>query len=581
MPLDAPVIYALLRELKPQLEGGRIDRIQMPEKNVLIFSLRCSGKNRRLLVSSNVGTARMHLTDRSYENPQEPPMFCMLLRKYLNGAILSSMEQPAFDRICILHFSTRDELGAVSQAKLAIEMMSRFPNLVLINSQGNILDCLRRTELTEKGSRALLPGMLYQVPPRQNKVNFLTCAEGDIPRVWIQAPDAASLEEKILRTFSGLSPLTARELVYRCHGDDSSLPDALEALRETVLQGGDEPVLLCRDGKPFDFSFFRISQYQDSAEIIPCSSYSEMLDTFYSERERQEELKRRAKSLSSNIKTARNRTARKLAARRQELEKAEDREAVRRRADLIKANLYRLKRGMENFTCEDFYDPSCQEVVIPLDPLQSPQQNAEKLYRKYTKLKTAEQHLHVLIAENEQQLNYLESVLSEIDMAESASELQAIRQELQNAGYLRQKKESRKERPMRSAPYAFRTTDGFEVLVGRNNAMNDSLTQHTARRTDYWLHAQKIHGSHVILRCEGREPTETALREAAELAAYYSQARNSGNIPVDSTMVRNVKKPGGSLPGFVTYEKYKTVYADSGGGGIEKRKEKESGSRNQ
>lgn len=563
MPLDVPVLYGLLRELKPKLESGRIDKIQMPEKNLLLFSIRCRGKNQKLLLSSNAGTTRMHLTDKGYENPMEPPMFCMLLRKYLLGATLENIEQPGLDRVFLLRFTTHDELGMASGAKIAVEMLSRFPNIILINAQGNIVDCLRRRELTEKNSRALMPGMLYHLPPAQSKVNFLCCEEGEIARVWKQAPAAQSPEEKLLRVFSGLSPLTAREIVYRCHGDDSSLPDALEALRDTVLKGGDEPVLICRNGKPFDFSFFRISQYQDTAEIIPCHSYSELLDSFYYSKERQEELKRHAKSLSSNIKTTRNRTARKLAARKQELEKAEDREAVRHKADLIKANLYRLQRGMESFTCEDFYSPACPEVTVSLDPLQSPQQNVERLYKQYTKLKTAEKHLRVLIKENEQQLNYLDSVLNEINLAESSAELQAIRQELQEAGYLRQKKTSRKERPVKSAPHIFHTTDGFEVLVGRNNAMNDHLTQHIARRTDYWLHAQKIHGSHVILRCEGHDPTETALREAAGIAAYYSQARNSGKVPVDYTMVRNVKKPGGSLPGFVTYVNYKTILADS------------------
>ena len=357
--------------------------------------------------------------------------------------------------------------------------------------------------------------------------------------------------------------LICRELSYRCGGDYELLPVQLDALAETVENGEYAPCLINRDGKPFDFSFLRISQYGEAAQTELCESFSQLLDAFYSRRDQQEQQRRRGRELQRSVKSARDRLARKLAGQREDFRKTETREEVRRRAELVTANLYRIRRGDRSLVCEDYYEPDCPEISIALDPLKTPQQNAAALYKEYGKLKGARQHLSVLIEQGEQQLDYLNSVLDELERAESEKDLSDIRRELSETGYLRRQKGARTEKGRAQTPLRFVTDAGLEVLVGRSNVQNDELTTKLARRTDYWLHTQRVHGSHVILRCEGQEPDEASLEQAASIAAYYSQGREAGKIPVDCTMVRFVRKPSGSLPGKVIYTDYHTILAEA------------------
>lgn len=562
MPLDAVVIHAIKEELEKELIGARIDKVQMPERDVLLLSVRGNMGNRKLLLSANTGSARIQFTENVYENPSEPPMFCMLMRKHLVGARIQSITQPDFDRLLVLDLSVRDEMGILTEKKLVMELMGRASNIILVDDKGNIIDCIRRADFGENAMRRLLPGMIYRRPLPQEKTPFFAADDEQRTEIGRRCALSANPEKSIMEYFSGLSPLISRELVYRCHGQTEFLPEAMDALKESVVKSEFEPVILMREGNPFDFSYMRISQYGETMELAEYSSFSELLDAFFSQKDHAESMRRKSRDLLHKTKSARDRTQRKLNARRQEMEKADDREQIRKEADLITANIYKLKKGMASFSCEDFYEPDCPERVILLDPLKTPQQNAAQKYKEYNKLKNAREHLTKLIEENTAQLDYLNSVMDEIERAESERDLAEIRRELITTGYLRTKKNARKEKVRAQGPLSFQSDDGFRILVGRNNAMNDDLSIRKARRTDYWLHTKSVHGSHVIIVCDDQTPPARTVEQAAAIAAYYSQARAGGKTPVDFTMVRNLKKPSGAMPGFVIYHVYETILAE-------------------
>ena len=562
MPLDAVVIHAIKEELEKELIGARIDKVQMPERDVLLLSVRGNMGNRKLLLSANTGSARIQFTENVYENPSEPPMFCMLMRKHLVGARIQSITQPDFDRLLVLDLSVRDEMGILTEKKLVMELMGRASNIILVDDKGNIIDCIRRADFGENAMRRLLPGMIYRRPLPQEKTPFFAADDEQRTEIGRRCALSANPEKSIMEYFSGLSPLISRELVYRCHGQTEFLPEAMDALKESVVKSEFEPVILMREGNPFDFSYMRISQYGETMELAEYSSFSELLDAFFSQKDHAESMRRKSRDLLHKTKSARDRTQRKLNARRQEMEKADDREQIRKEADLITANIYKLKKGMASFSCEDFYEPDCPERVILLDPLKTPQQNAAQKYKEYNKLKNAREHLTKLIEENTAQLDYRNSVMDEIERAESERDLAEIRRELITTGYLRTKKNARKEKVRAQGPLSFQSDDGFRILVGRNNAMNDDLSIRKARRTDYWLHTKSVHGSHVIIVCDDQTPPARTIEQAAAIAAYYSQARAGGKTPVDFTMVRNLKKPSGAMPGFVIYHVYETILAE-------------------
>ncbi|MER2234935.1 MAG: NFACT family protein [Candidatus Limivicinus sp.] len=480
MALDAEIIGRVAEELNERLRDGRIEKIRQPEKDLLLFGIRRYGENSRLLIRAGGPNARMHLTERNYENPPNAPMFCMLLRKYLKGACILDIRQVNGDRIIVMTLEGRTELGDEMQLQLVTELMGRAANVILVGEDGRILDCLRRIAPGENVRRALLPGLLYELPEKPPSDRKPTAEE---------APDAGE-------------------------------------------------------------------------------SVSALLDARYGDLEQHELQRRRAQELTKTVRRMRDRQQRKLAAQEDELRRTENMEQIRQEAELLKANLYRVHRGDRTLSCENYYEPESPAVLLELDPLKSPQQNLENRYKRYRKAKGAREHLGSLIAEGEKLLDYLNSVLDELDRAESERDLSDIRRELETVGLLKKDRRERKQakgKPQHATEYLrFESPDGYEILVGRNNAMNDELTTKIARRTDYWLHVKSLHGSHVILRCEGREPTETALKAAAELAVRYSQGRGGGKCAVDYTMVRNVKKGSGALPGKVTYQNYSTIIASSG-----------------
>lgn len=563
MPLDAITVTALRRELWEKLKGAKIDKVQQPERDMLVLSLRGKTGNFRLLLAAGAGNARVHITRESMENPAEPPMFCMLLRKHLVGARIAALEQPDHERMLVFHLDTRDEMGDLSLKQLVVEMIGRSSNIILLGSDGRIMDCMRRMDFAGDSLRRLLPGMIYRLPPKQDKTDFFS-SDADLRRQLIDRADRTVPPEKwLLDSFSGLSPLVCRELSYRCGGSYDTLPQQLDALQDAVAAGEFTPWLISEDGKPRDFSFMPIRQYGETVKGESFESFSQLLDAFYARRDRAERQRRRSHELSRSVKTLRDRLARKLAGQREELRRTEGREEIRKNAELITANMYRLKKGDRELLCEDYYEPDCPTVKIPLDALKTPQQNAAAMYKEYNKLKAAEEHLTVLIAQGEKQLDYLNSVLEELSRAETEKDVSDIRRELVETGYIKKQKGAKPEKIKAQAPMRFVSDDGLEILIGRSNTQNDELTTKTARRTDYWLHTQKVHGSHVIIRCDGLEPPERSIEQAASLAAYYSQGRDGGKVPVDYTMVRFVRKPSGALPGMVIYTDYKTILAQA------------------
>ncbi len=558
MALDAILLSGIIAELRPKLIGARIDKVQQPEHDKILLSLR-GGESLKLLFDAGAGSGRLQETKMSFENPAEPPMFCMLLRKYLVGGRIEAIVQPDWERLAIVNITSRSELGDNVDLRLAAELMGRSSNLVLIGSDGRIIDCLRRMDYGGDAERRLLPGMIYRLPPKQRKPLVFELSQEELTAALAASDTGKSADKRIMDCFSGLSPLICRELACRSGDNAANLPEAISAFLDSVRTGELTPTLFTEDGKPKEYSFMQLRQYAGVYETREFESFSELLDAYYSKRDILERRRRRSKELSHHVKTARDRIARKLTAQRAELQKCSERDDIRRCAELLTANLYRVHKGDGSVTVEDYYEPGCPQRTIKLDVLKTPQNNAAAMFREYNKLKTAEQHLTALIAEGERQLEYLNSVLDETERAETEDDLAEIKAELIGTGYIKKPRGTKERRHKKQGPMRFVSSDGFEILVGRSNAQNDELTTKTARRTDIWLHTKTVHGSHVIISCDGLTPPERTIEEAAQLAVYYSQAREGGKTQVDCTMVRNVRKPSGSLPGKVIYTDYSTL----------------------
>ena len=564
MPLDSVTLSALAGELQTKLIGCRVDKVQQPERDTVLLSVHGPAASGRLVLCGGVGTARAHFTEARYENPAQPPMFCMLLRKHLTGAKIAAVEQPERERLLLLRFDAWDELGLAVQKTLALELIGRGTNLILIDGEGRILDCLRRVDAEMNPLRQVLPGLIYRLPPKPEKPDFFALSSSERRAMWEASDGARPADKWLLDSFNALSPLLCRELVHRCQGDLSTLPDAMDAFADTVLAGEFVPWMLLQEGRPKDFSCLPIAQYGAAMTGERFSDFSALLDAFYTRRGQGEELRRRTAALRKTVKNARDRCARKIVMQTAELEKTAQRDEKRRWGDLITANLYRAPRaGARSMTATDFYAEGCPEVTVPLDPLKSPQQNAAAYYKEYNKAKTAERYLTELLAENRRDEQYLSSVLDELDRVRGEADIAEIRRELTETGYLKPQKNAKRQKERESAPLRYRTSGGWEVLVGRSNRMNDLLTFKTARKGDLWFHVQKLHGSHVILRCEGEMPDAQSIHEAAVLAAAHSQAAAGGKVPVDYTRVKFVKKPPAALPGMVIYTDQTTVTAEA------------------
>ena len=571
MALDGAILRHLKKEITARALGARVDKIYQPNKEELVFLLRTRQEAFKLLLSARANSPRIHFTQYAPENPKVPPMLCMLLRKRLSGAKLVEVRQPGLERLLYLDFDAANELGDKVRLSLVIEIMGKYSNIILVDGQGKIVDALKRVDEEMSSQRLVQPGLAYELPPAQNKPCMLECQPEEIVEAIVHQPKNQSLNKGILNALQGLSPVVCREIEHQVgRGQELFTRDLTQEQRErlrfflerlftTVRDTAGEPYMVTKiKGKPMEFSFLNIVQYGTLASVSRWEDFSSLLDEFYEERDRQDRMRVKAQDLLRLLANASERLSRKINLQRGELARSEDREHLRVCGDLINANLYRIERGSAFADLENFYDEN-RLMRVKLDPALNATQNAQKYYKEYRKAKTAQQVLGEQIAQAEQELLYVDSVFDCLSRAQSESELNEIRQELREEGYLKAVRDKRKP-PAPLAPLEFVSSEGFRILVGRNNRQNDKLTLKQANNNDIWLHTKNIPGSHTIIVTGGRQPGDATLKEAAMLAAYHSRAKDSSQVPVDYTQVRYVSKPQGAKPGMVIYVHYQTLF---------------------
>ncbi len=564
MPLDGGFLYNLRREVDALAAETRVDKISQPSRDEIVISLHKKGFSGKLLFT--LTDPRFHFTDMSYENPAQPPMFCMLMRKYFVGAKYIGSHQDGLERVVRFDFDTYNELGDSITVSVVVEIMGRGSNLILL--EGNrIIDALRRSSV-ETGKRMILPGAVYEPPETQNKISPID--EKSDRLCEMIGKSGAKAADRVLNLLDGVSPLVARELVFKAAEnvdadilDDTAymrLMGAVDTLKSHIENG--VPTVIYRNGnKPFDFSYMPVSQYGSLAECRTEPSFSTLLDRFYGERRKEEDLRRRTNDLMKLLTNSVERISRKINKQRAELKACADREQLRICGELIKANIGTIERGATYCEVMNYYDPDCGTIRIKLDEKLSPAANAQKYFKDYKKAYTAEEKLTALISDGENEIAYLESVFDALSRAECESEIAEIRAELADGGYIRRPPQSKKQQKVRSLPpLHYVSSDGFDIYVGRNNRQNDILTLKTAARSDIWLHTKGVHGAHIIIDARGGDVPDKTVMEAAQIAAYHSKGRQSSSVPVDYVRVSKVKKPAGARPGMVVYDGYNTVY---------------------
>lgn len=570
MALDGMFLHCLKEEIIATAINSKIDKIYQPSREEIILNMRSkSNGTLKLLMSARANSARVHFTQNSPENPATPPMFCMLLRKHLTGAILTGVRQHELDRVLFFDFDAVNEIGDKVKLCLCIEIMAQHSNVILIDFQGKIIDSLKRVDFSKSSIRQVLPALEYKLPPEQNKLNLLTT---DIKKVVkrILEHSEKPLSTAILSSVMGVSPIVCREISYLSCGDDlkvsllnddciTLLENNLRKLAKTLL-GNYRPIILYdENNKPFDFSFFDISQYNPLVFKEEVESFSALLDVFYFKKDKIERISKRSQDLRKNLTTILERTSRKLDLQKAELEQCKDRENLRVFAELITAHQYSLKKGLPYYDLPNYYDNN-NLLRVPADPALSPVQNSQKYYKEYKKTYTAEKMLKDLIENGKEEIVYLESVLDSLTRAESETELVEIKKELIEGGYVRLLKQDKVKKSTPLPPICFYSSDGFKILVGRNNIQNDKLSLKSSAKNDIWLHTKDFPGAHVIIVAGQKEVSDIAINEAAIIAAMYSTACSSSKVPVDFTQVKNLKKPNGAKPGKVIYHVYNTIY---------------------
>ena len=533
MAFDGVMMHYVKEEIKSVALDARVSQIHQPNRDELVIALRTKNGNKKLLVSSRANSPRICFTEHSIENPATPPMLCMLLRKRLGGAKLVDVRQIELERIMFLDFIATNELGDKVKLTLCVEIMGKYSNIILIDENDNIVDALKRVDFTMSTQRLVLPNIKYELPPKQDKLCILECSGRDIVEKAINTPAEMRLSKALLSAMQGVSPIITRELEYMVGVDSNreltvidklKLIEKVDKLKEYIVSGEKSPTMMIKpEGKPFDISFMDIMQYGEMASKKRFLDFSTLLDSFYYERDKAERMKVKGQ-------------------------------------DLLQANMYKMVRGQSFIDVEDYYDNN-KIVRIKLSPTLNPSQNVQKYYKDYRRAKTREEMLTVQIAKAKAELQYISAVQESLGRAESERELTEIRQELVDEGYLKNRNPKGRNKALKLLPpKEYTSSDGFTIYVGRNNKQNDKLTLKTARNYDMWLHTKDIPGSHVIIVSDNREITDTAILEAASLAAYNSKAKESDNVPVDYTIVKNVSKPSGAKPGMVIYVNNKTVY---------------------
>lgn len=570
MAFDAGMLACILHETEVALVGGKIEKIHMPQKDMIVMIMKNGGGSHRLLINAGPSSPRMCITAEKSENPAAPPMFCMMLRKHLGGAKLIRVAQLGFERAARLTFETYDELGFKTEKHLIAEIMGKYSNLILTNAEDKIIGLLKSVDFTTSEKRQLLTGMTYELPPKQDKADPLAITESEFNRLALEAGLDTVAHKFILSSFAGISSLVAREIAYRAGGAaDCVLRDCASALWQEFsrftdairLHKGIPTLVRTADGAPREYCFMPISQYGDSLETVEMPSFSALIDSYFAERSRHDMLSQRAADILRILSAAEARVTKKISVQSAELAECEDGEKHRLFGDLITANIYRLKKGDSTARLENYYEDGAI-VEVALDTALTPAQNAQRYYKKYAKSKSAKEHLTVQIENSRAELLYIQTVQDALSRAETERELSEIRDELYHSGYASRMKNYTVRKQTTPTVLKFRTSDGRKVLCGKNNMANDYLTTKFAERSDWWFHVKNQAGSHVILQSSGTddEPSERDFTEAAMIAAQYSKAAGGIMVPVDYTRVRYVKKPAGAKPGFVIYTTNWTAY---------------------
>jgi predicted ribosome quality control (RQC) complex YloA/Tae2 family protein len=574
MALDGLVLHAIKSELEEKLIGGRLDKIYQPEDNILTLRFRQPGENIELLLSAHPQDPRIHITEEDRENPLRPPAFCMLLRKHLEYGRLRKIEQPDFERIIKLYIDSKNNEGKIETKIILMEIMGRHSNIILLNKDKQILDSIKRVTSDMSRHREILPGHNYQPPPGQGKVNplfvekeeFLERIKKDINKDAYRA---------IMENLRGISPLIAKELAYRAGigGNNKirkvnslsleNLWEKFKKLRNDVKANDFYPNLIIQNNKLTAYSVTELTQFSKVKEK-EFDSTNQLLDYYFSTKIKERKMKSLEGSFkkiaSDNIEKA----MKKYRRVKGQLKGARNAEKYKIKGELIKANIHQMEAGQDKLKTINYYSEEQEEIIIQLNQDLSAIENAQKYFKKYDKAKKSVDYLDNELRKAKNEVNYLKQVEVSIDQAETISDLQEIKKELISEKYInkqKSKKDSRRKKEKKSKPLKFKSSDGFDIRVGRNNRQNDRLTKYVASSHDLWIHVKDIPGSHVIIRNHTQDeiPEET-IKEAAHLAAYYSKARKSSNAPVDYTLVKNVKKPKGAKPGMVYYENQQTLY---------------------
>src|SRR5690625_734270 len=554
MPFDGVVTKAVTEELQNEVIPGKINKIYQPTETELVFTIRSKGKNHTLLLSIHPRYARFHLTRDSYRNPDQPPMFCMLLRKHLSGAIIESVEQYGMERIITFHIKARNEIGDTTYKTVVMELMGRHSNLIFLDKEkGHIIDSLKHVPMSQNRYRTILPGADYKLPPMQDKVNPLTI-DGE---TFIKGIDfnAGKIDSQIVNMLVGVSPFIAKEITARANlGTPQTYMEKFLEFQQQLKSQSYKPTIY--RNKKEDFHVLPITSFQGKSESF--NTTNAMLDHFYSGKAERDRVKQRAGDLYRFIKNEKDKNERKLKKHRQTIKKAEGAERHQKLGELLTAHMHLVSHGDKSVSVIDYYDPEQQTLTIELNPNKTPSENAQGFFKTYQKLRTSKRIIEKQIIKTKAEMTYLEQLLQQIDVAREA-DIEEIREELREEGYLKKQTQGkRKNKTKKPVPEEYTASDGTLILVGKNNKQNEYVTTKLAHRDEIWLHALDIPGSHVVVRA--KDPSEDTLLEAAILAAYFSKSQDSSSVPVDYTKIRHVKKPNGAKPGYVTYDNQKTLF---------------------
>ena len=574
MAFDAGMLACTLHEIREESLGARVEKVYQPERDEIILQIRSKSGGKRLLINAGANNPRIGFSTEQKENPQNPPMFCVLLRKHLQGAKLISVTQEGFERVVSLGFETRDEMGYACQMFLVAEVMGKYSNLIFTTENGKILSALKTVDFSTSSLRQVLPGMKYELPPKQDKHDPLGISREDFMEIAKAEGDGKPIDKFILSSFCGISAAVAREVAFRAAGKTDALCDGynasavykeFSALMESIRNRHFTPTLICQGDMPVEYAFCDLMQYGKDFTHKHIESAGELLDLYFQSRDREQRVRQRASDVQKLLTNALARITKKLELQRAELADCQKGEDFKKMGDVITANIYLLKRGMKEALLPDYEnydeDGNPRLMKIELDERLSPAANAQRLYKKYNKSKNAKIELSKQIELDLVEIEYLNSVADSLGRAESPSDLNEIRDELHRSGYAsRMKQECGGRKSATPTVAKFKTDDGLTVLCGKNNLQNEYITFRLASKLDYWFHAKNTAGSHVVLVCEGKEPTDRDFTQAAEIAAYHSKACGGQNIAVDYSLAKNIKKPPSAHPGFVIYHTNWTAY---------------------